>query len=69
MLDFIYFYSGGAGWWGAWGTEFLANVRNKVTIWYFMFDENKLGILLCNCHIRSEWNKRSNICIAKIVEN
>lgn len=30
MLDLISFHSGGAGWWGSWGSELLSSVRDKV---------------------------------------
>ena len=30
MLDVVCFCSGGAGWWGSWGSQFIADVRNKV---------------------------------------
>ena len=30
MLDVVCFSSGGAGWWGSWGSQFIADVRNKV---------------------------------------
>ena len=30
MFDRNCFFSGGAGWWSAWGSEFISSVRNKV---------------------------------------
>ena len=39
MLDLISFHSGGAGWWGSWGSELLASVRDKVGMLQSSFDD------------------------------
>ena len=39
MLDLISFHSGGAGWWGSWGSELLSSVRDKVGMLQSIFDD------------------------------
>ena len=39
MLDLISFHSGGAGWWGSWGSELLSSVRDKVGMLQSSFDD------------------------------
>mgnify|MGYP000648153521 CR=1 FL=1 len=40
MLDVVCFCSGGAGWWGSWGSQFIADVRNKVLCTDIKVDSN-----------------------------
>ena len=62
MLDLISFHSGGAGWWGSWGSELLSSVRDKVGMMssfddVFYNSSSSAGLWVFDI----AWNENSNV--------